>query len=611
MKFLLSLLLILPTFIFAQQGSPLSVKQKKTFRIAQTDTIQFDLNLDSDNNYKITVEQKGIDVGLRLKDKTGKELTYEDSPNGMYGPEIIHLNTKKIQSFYLSVEPLMDGNNSQNGKFSISIEVSDDDKYIGRILKPREMRKDLNVFRKIRDKANSGLYIYRTRAEIDSIYQWAFRQIETPLAFADFYKILLTLTDIEGSNHNSTELPVSPVYFINEDKGFFPLFLKHIEGDKAVVNNKNDKIPLGSEIISINGKSMAEIKQRFYKYFPTDGYNKTAKVKASIESSFGWLYPFEFGIHNSFVIVYKQPYSDTIETIELPSINIDENNEKYYQRHSATMDSIIDFNVQEKYSFESLNDSTALLNFRKFTMSDSDEDPNFKIFSEFLDRFFIKLKNEEYKHLIIDIRNNGGGSGSNSEKVFTYLTEHPFKEHTSAHIIFKDVPYPNYFVWNSTVRSNQKRELKQKNNYLQSIFTEQRNQKYYQNQKLNPVYYPDKNRFEGKVYLLIDENVGSAASQFASLVKGYTDATIIGVETSGGYYSHNGHYPVSYQLPNSKIISHFSIVYVEQDAPYKANQPKGRGIIPDYTVFTTLDDFLKQKDTQMNFVLKLIEKEKK
>lgn len=610
MRFLLLIILILPTYLFSQQTKSLSVNQKKTFRISQNETIQFDLDLDIDKVYKINVEQKGIDVGLRLKDKTDKEIIYQDSPNGKYGSETIHLSTKNTQSFYLSVEPLIDENNSQKGKFSILIEVVDNDKFISRMLQPREMKEDLKVFRKIREKANSGLYIYKTKTEIDSLYQWAFRETEKALPLTDFYKTLLALTDFEGSNHNGTELPVSPILFIDEERGFFPLFLKHIDGDKAVTNNKNEKIPLGSEIISINGKNIAEIQQRFYKYFPTDGFNKTAKVKASIENSFGWLYPFEFGKNDSFIIEYKKPYSIETEKVILPSISIDENREKYSQRHSAKTDSIINYEVQEKYSFELLDDSIALLNFRIFTMADNKEDPRFKVFSEYLDSVFIKLKNEDYKHLIIDIRNNPGGNDPTYEKVFTYLTEHPFKENTNAHIIFNEIPYPKYFVWNSTDRSNQKRELKQVNNYLQSVFTEQRNQKYYQNQKFNPVYYPDTNKFEGKVYLLIDENVGSAASHFASLVRGYTDATVVGVETSGGYYSHNGHYPVSYQLPNSEIISHFSIVYVEQDAPYKVNQPKGRGVIPDYIVLTTLEDFLNQKDTQMNFVLKLIKKEK-
>lgn len=61
-----------------------------------------------------------------------------------------------------------------------------------------------------------------------------------------------------------------------------------------------------------------------------------------------------------------------------------------------------------------------------------------------------------------------------------------------------------------------------------------------------------------------------------------------------------------YELPNSKIKSKFSIVYVEQDAPVKPDQPNGRGIIPHHTVWPTFNDFMQNRDTQMEYVLKLI-----
>ena len=41
---------------------------------------------------------------------------------------------------------------------------------------------------------------------------------------------------------------------------------------------------------------------------------------------------------------------------------------------------------------------------------------------------------------------------------------------------------------------------------------------------------------------------------------------------------------------------------------YYIPKPEGRGVIPDYKVWPRLDDFIAQKDTQMNFVLELIEK---
>jgi C-terminal processing protease CtpA/Prc len=132
-----------------------------------------------------------------------------------------------------------------------------------------------------------------------------------------------------------------------------------------------------------------------------------------------------------------------------------------------------------------------------------------------------------------------------------------------------------------------------------------------QNPKYNPVYAPKEPGFKGKLYLLIDENVASAGSHFASLVKAYArNVTIVGVETVGGYYGHNGHMALIYELPHSKIKTKFSIVYVIQDAPVKADQPEGRGIIPDYTVWPVYNDFMENRDTQMEYVLQLIKNTK-
>lgn len=70
-----------------------------------------------------------------------------------------------------------------------------------------KLKQDLIIFKDIREKANSGLYKYRTKQQIDSIYSWAFSQIKQPKTLLDFYKIILKITDFEGSLHNDTTLP--------------------------------------------------------------------------------------------------------------------------------------------------------------------------------------------------------------------------------------------------------------------------------------------------------------------------------------------------------------------------------------------------------------------
>jgi hypothetical protein len=49
-------------------------------------------------------------------------------------------------------------------------------------------------------------------------------------------------------------------------------------------------------------------------------------------------------------------------------------------------------------------------------------------------------------------------------------------------------------------------------------------------------------------------------------------------------------------------------VNLEQDVPEKENQKYDRGIIPDYEVTQSFDDFMTNTDTQMNFTIELIRK---
>jgi len=110
------------------------------------------------------------------------------------------------------------------------------------------------------------------------------------------------------------------------------------------------------------------------------------------------------------------------------------------------------------------------------------------------------------------------------------------------------------------------------------------------------------------VYLLISPRVASAGSLFAALLAGNENTVTVGEETMGGYYGHNGHTPLSYRLPHSKLVTEFSIDNIEQDVPLKSNQRYNRGVIPDYKVAQGFQDFLDHRDVQLEFVLELIKK---
>ncbi|WP_166919434.1 S41 family peptidase [Flavobacterium poyangense] len=475
-------------------------------------------------------------------------------------------------------------------------------------LTTNELKQDLTIFKEIRKKANSGLYKYRTKKQIDSIYSWAFNEIKKPKELLDFYKVILKITDFEGSTHNDTSLPdgFEKKYFTGN--GFFPYPIKLIQ-NKILVNFKNPEIPLGSQIHSINGIKSDQIIRDFYKYYTTDGFNISGK-SIGITSTFAKYFALEYGMQNKFTVTYSAPYESAILSKTIAGVNNDVRKENLKKRYSLPIDSLQFSSAQkDKYYFKILNQNTALLSIHTFVIGRNAKDKEHLAYKKYLDSCFQNLsQNTAIKNLIVDVRNNGGGTDPNDILTFSYLTQKSYQENASAYVTFQNIPFPNYFVYEETEPQKQKEERLDFENELKEEFTILKNNNYFQNQKFNVVLQPDKNAFKGQIYLLISPRIASAGSLFASLIAGKTNAIIIGEETMGGYFGHNGHTPVEYELPNSKIKTQFSIVNLEQDVTKKPNQFFGRGVIPNYEVPQTFEDFMKNKDTQIDYTLNLINK---
>ncbi|WP_035649100.1 S41 family peptidase [Flavobacterium sp. ASV13] len=474
-------------------------------------------------------------------------------------------------------------------------------------LSTEKLKQDLTIFKEIREKANSGLYKYRTKQQIDSIYSWAFTQVNQPQTLIEFYKIILQITDFEGSLHNDTTLPDDFEKKYSSGNVFFPYPVKLIN-NQLVLNFENPEIPLGSQIISINGIETAKILSSFYKYYTTDGYNITGK-SIGIGGSFAKYFNLEYGPQKKFTIEYSLPNQTKKIKKVVSAVSNEIRKENFKKRHSLPIDSLQYNRAKNKYSFKVISDNTALLSIHTFVIGRNAKHKEHLAYKKYLDSCFESLsKNNQIKNLIVDIRNNGGGTDPNDIVTFSYLTQKPYRENASAYVNFQEIPFSEYLVYEETEPQKKQEEKKDFEEELKEEFPKVENGKYIQDEKFNALLQPDKNNFKGQIYLLISPRIASAGSLFASLVAGNTNAIVIGEETMGGYFGHNGHTPIEYELPNTKIKFQFSIVNLDQDVPKKSNQIFGRGIIPDYEVKQTFEDFMQNKDTQLTYTLKLIGK---
>lgn len=378
----------------------------------------------------------------------------------------------------------------------------------------------------------------------------------------------------------------------------FPLMLKVIDG-KLYTDTDEYGIPIGSEILSINGRKSEEIIKKMLKYAPSDGYILTKKYR-QIETEFGILHYYEFGEKDTYIIESLTPENRTRKNI-VKGEEFEQIGKRYALRnsHFATYHNFRDriefFNkrVKEKwpfyYSIDSIN--TVVLTINSFGL----EPKEFK--SKLVD-IFDEIRKERAKNLIIDIRANNGGFRINAINLYRFLTNKPFKQRILESTITDRLPKEEYII----------HKMSDYTEFMETYFASadiEDGKWLLTEDHAQSEMIPNKNRFKGNIYVLIGGKTFSAGSAFALSAKNDPSITLIGEETGGGYYFHTGQYPVLYMLPNSKIMLRMSFVKIDH---YVTDNSiiKGRGVLPDFVIGLKVQDLIKGIDSQMEYVIKKI-----
>lgn len=553
----------------------------------------------SDRPVWISVQSGDANLGVSLF-MDGKKIREQDDSRGIKSVERLYFSPEKGRKYEFKIWAKSYLEKAKAAKVSVT-----ESKMVP-VLKDRitseQFVEDLHTFRTIREKVNSGLYVYRSKKEIDSMYQLAETEAANCKSIFDFYKVIARLTGFEGSCHNYTDLPNHASYYLTQKPEYLPVTLKNVDG-RLLQDSKDVALPLGAEILSVNGVSAKEMISRFSQYYFSDGYSMPYKEITGFERGMLDKFYIEFGTHKNYVIRYQ--WNGKENEVSLPGISLENFKKLQESRHSLTFDKKL---LSEKYSFTKEEEGIYRLSLRGFDFATGKEDPAYKKFSTFLDQMMDTLEREKIKNLIVDLRGNTGGTGALYEKVFSYLTQRPFRDSHYAYTKFNEVPMEEKLVITPLFLSNGVTDKNGLNAYLKSLYPKAVQEKYYWADDKNPSVLPHEKTFKGQLYLLVDHRVASAASHLASLIKSYTNAVVIGKETVGGYYEHNGHLPLVYELPNTGIQTGFSIVHVIQDAQNLPDQKKGQGIIPHIEVHQTGQEFLDQTDVYLKKALELKKK---
>lgn len=448
---------------------------------------------------------------------------------------------------------------------------------------------DYQIFKKIIKEAHPCYDAYTSKEKWDSLFL-AFEQNHTQLHNTrSLYKEFYHLADHLKDGH--FRLFDLPTVDINQ---MFPLILKCING-KLYTDTDDFGVPLGAEIISINGVSTTQIMTQLLKYAPSDGYSMTKKYR-EIELKFGVFYQYEFGLDSMFQITYETPNHDVIEvnissqpfeTIKWKNVN----RSTYFANFHHQADRVAHFKkfINNHQPFLHYIDSleTAILTVHSFGI-------DVRAFKSTLVSLFIELKKKKTKHLIVDVRLNEGGFRPNAIHLLSFLIDQSLDISYKTHIKCLDIPYRNHidrtYLNIDTFYTKEYESHPSTNGWSTT-----RNGAAY-------LLVPHKKRFKGDVHVLIGGATFSAASIFAMYAQKSSKIKIVGEEPGGGYQFHTGDFPVYYTLPHSKIKFALSMVQLFYPVRDQAH-PKGRGLFPDIECSVKREDILEGTDAALSYIL--------
>ena len=460
---------------------------------------------------------------------------------------------------------------------------------------PVQLREDFRVLRSALEKLHPGLHLHTPKAELKQLFDDTVASFKEPATRLEFYLRVAPVVEKVKCGHTYFDLPRRTLKKLSTDAQSFPLPLIFLDR-KALMDLPDGAVPLGAEITAIDGHPMPEIIKKMLPYIRSDGLNETMKYRM-LGDEFELHHRLVFGEKKEFSVEYIVHGAREKKTIKLSSVDGRELGKIMARCHSIK-------GRMKNFAFQKINATTALLSVNSFDFGMKKKGR--KRYREFLKKTFSGLKAEpEIKHLIVDVRLNEGGFVGYDTQLFAYLAQKPFRDAKSATTLTLDIPLEQYLdkreFFRGVERSVEKSLVKE--------FERDPGGGYRMSDELNRLNQPKGMAFGGKLWFLISGWTHSGGATLGSFAVNNDNVTFIGEETGGNRFAYTAGNMVLYSLPHTQCQLEVPMILYRNDTP-QGDFPRSRGIQPKHQVIQTQADFIKGRDTVLEFTRDLINRTK-
>ena len=447
-----------------------------------------------------------------------------------------------------------------------------------------QVKEDFLIYIDILKEAYPGLYNVVTEQELEEYVKSTVASIDSgegDMPYADFWYII---NGAVAKIHDS-HIYLRPPVWRDQNKmpDFQPAVWYGFIGGKFIVTiaTKEYEGLIGREVASLNGIPADSVLNIIHSQ--TSGYD--AKVEAFKEYR---------AATQGFVTLFKDipTWDAEVEFADGEKMNIKGvSTSKGMPKYVNNMSDFSRINWHpERTEMKMMNDSTAYIGLSSFILTQVQVEE----VRDFIDSI------AAVPHLIIDVRNNGGGHVNVLNKIYSYIAGEPMHLDGYSKVNKRgNFAAAEYSINYQGVT----------NEIFPDFMPEEGKDGFYLRSEADNIIMPDSTvNYKGKVYVLTNEISASAATVFPALLVRNHRGVVVGRETQTAYHFMNALKFMQIRLPNSQAPINIPLVEIYFDTAVNERVPFGRGVIPDYEVPLTLEEMTyKDGDVILNYTLKLIE----
>lgn len=490
------------------------------------------------------------------------------------------------------------------------VSVEQHNKKLETPIAPQQLKKDVDFAYEKLQKLHPKLYWYISKEKLDYKFDSLKKTINQPLKPSEFFlKLAPVIADVKEGHLRlvplEKKLTKKETKRLKNQKGTLGRLNYVIEDHRLYIKDNAEKIgnlKVGTEILKINDVPVTQILEKYRPLVTSDGYNTTYH-KYSLARRFNTFFSLEYGILDS--VKVEAQHKDSLKTIVLKR----ETKTKTEKKKEK-----LDQKLTEEKKTKGYNPVTKSYN-RDLQFLDKDSSIAYmkiKTFSgtyskKFYKNSFALLKKAGTETLIIDIRDNLGGSLAEINNLYSYFAKEKFKFIKDIEVSSRTSILTTDYLKNFPTVTKPLGVISYPIYMLVSVIgTKKKDGKYYL-MDLFPTKKPKADAFYGKTYVLINGSSFSASSIISAKFKADGLATLVGEETGGandgtvaGIYS-------TQKLPNSKMKLPIGLFLIQPNIEMTNTM---KGVTPNVEIIPTLDEILRKKDVQLDWVLKDISTKK-